>query len=101
MGPRAAYEKPRQPDAAALVARSVPLHTDRKELTSNLKMKDGNMRQKLHIAHHNEMHIAQKHPPMLFSVNEDSIEPLRNYHVGAAAIANAFISGIKLEFISH
>lgn len=50
---------------------------------SNLKMKDVNMCQKLHIPHHNEMHIAQKHPPMLLSVNEESIELLRDYHFEA------------------
>lgn len=70
-------------------------------LATNPKMKDVNMCQQLYITHHNEMHPSLKHPPMLFTVNEISIEHLRDYHAEARAIPNAFISGIKLEFISH
>lgn len=47
---------------------------------------------------------SEPHPhpyTMLFGVNDESIELLRYYHVEAAAITNPFITGIKLEFISH
>lgn len=47
--------------------------------------------------------VCASEPPhaMLFSVNDKSIELLRDYHVEAAAFTNPFITGIKLEFISH
>lgn len=47
--------------------------------------------------------VCASEPPhtMLFSVNDESIELLRDYHVEAAAITNPFITGIKLKFISH
>lgn len=38
---------------------------------------------------------------MRFTVNEENIEQFRDYHGDTGTIPAAFISGFKIEFISH
>lgn len=67
---------------------------------TNLKMIDVNMCQKLHIPPIMKC-ILQRNILPCYTVNEESIKHLRDYNAEAGAIPNTFISGIKLEFISH
>ena len=46
-------------------------HKELSPLASDLRMKDVNMCQKLHAPRGNEMHIPQKHPPRISTVNEE------------------------------